>query len=89
MLVSPPGKRSLSSACTFVESASAGRKLEVSSLVTSASLEPIPPKIATSNSQNTTMAYLPQRCVTSAASLDMGAAGYKGVQTLRARTIGA
>jgi hypothetical protein len=36
MLVSPPGKRSLSSACTFMESASLGRKLAVSSLVASA-----------------------------------------------------
>ena len=37
-VVSPPGKRSFSSAWTSVDSASAGRKLSVSSLVTSASL---------------------------------------------------
>jgi hypothetical protein len=39
MLVSPPGNRSLSSSCARVESASAGRKLAVSSFVTSATFD--------------------------------------------------
>src|SRR5215207_3485202 len=61
MLVSPPANRSLSSSWTFVDSASAGRKLAVSSRVTSASFAPSGASAPTATIQRTMTSHLVRR----------------------------
>ena len=76
MLVSPPGKRSLSSACTFVESASLGRKLAVSSLVTSATFAASGAITATATIHSAITTHFVRRPQTNLARADMRSRAY-------------
>jgi hypothetical protein len=76
MLVSPPGKRFFRSSCTFVESASLGRKLAVSSLVTSATFAASGDSAKTATIHSAITTHFVRRPQTKVARADMRTRAY-------------